>query len=158
MHDLENAEFGKSTIGHPRSCFYHLLIRLINKFIEKRPSLLPECKATRAYELTMSFCRSVRSPYWIILCCKLVISQRRMLTPPWRLILPKKNCFCQWSVFSYTCLYMLFCIKIKLNTLLDLMAIQARFWVNECTENIGSSYFHATVMSLQKVNIVGEAI
>ena len=89
MHDLENAEFGKSTIGHPRSCFYHLLIRLINKFIEKRPSLLPECKATRAYELTMSFCRSVRSPYWIILCCKLVISQRRMLTPPRRLILPK---------------------------------------------------------------------
>jgi hypothetical protein len=40
-----------------------LLIRFINKLIEKHPSLLPECKATQAYGLTMPFCRSVRSPY-----------------------------------------------------------------------------------------------
>ena len=31
----------------------------INKFIEKHPSLLQECKATQAYGLRMSFCWSI---------------------------------------------------------------------------------------------------
>jgi hypothetical protein len=56
MYDLANAEFGKSMISESRCRVYYLLIRLIDGFIENH--LWQECKAIRAYGLTMFFCLS----------------------------------------------------------------------------------------------------